>query len=123
MNIPISIINDGGPLFMIPLVVFILVIAGLLVLSLIKKPSQKLSKLISHISLFALVWGFLGSTLGLIQAFDAIESVGGVSDGRMAGGLKIALLTTLFGLVAFLVGRLALIIITLKGEKEATTKS
>ena len=31
----------------------------------------KFKELLSHISLFALVWGFLGMMLGLINAFDA----------------------------------------------------
>lgn len=110
-----SIITDGGPTFMIPLVLLIVVIVVLFALALIGKQAiGKTSKLIAHISLFAMVWGFLGSTIGLITAFDAIEGAGGVSQPMMASGLKIALLTTLFGLIAFLIGRVAIIVLTLK---------
>jgi hypothetical protein len=35
----------------------------------------------------------------------------------MAGGLKIALLTTLFGLVAFLIGRFTMIVLALKNKE------
>ena len=117
MRIPLNIINDGGPFFMVPLILFIFLILILCVLAMRKEETrEKYSKLISHMSLFALVWGFLGSTLGLIQAFDTIESVGDISSGMMAGGLKIALLTTLFGLVTFLIGRFCMILITLKSN-------
>jgi len=111
----LSIISDGGPVFMIPLVLLMVVVIILLVVALSGKMSiNKASKLIGHVSLFALVWGFLGSTLGLISAFDAIESVGGISEPMMASGLKIALLSTLFGLITFLIGRAVIIILTLK---------
>lgn len=117
MKIPLNIISDGGPFFMTPLILFIFLLIILCVLALRKAETRKkYSVLISHISLFALVWGFLGSTLGLIQAFDTIESVGDISNGMMAGGLKIALLTTLFGLVTFLIGRFCMILITLKSK-------
>ncbi len=117
MRIPLNIISDGGPVFMVPLMLFIFLIVILCVLALRKvETREKYSKLISHVSLFALVWGFLGSTLGLIQGFDAIQSVDDISSGMMAGGLKIALLTTLFGLITFLIGRFCMILITLKSK-------
>lgn len=117
MQIPLNIINDGGPFFMIPLILFIFLIIILCVLAMRKvETREKFTKLISHVSLFALVWGFLGSTLGLISGFDAMQSVDDMSNGVMAGGLKIALLTTLFGLVTFLIGRFCMILITLKSK-------
>lgn len=117
MRIPLNIISDGGPFFMIPLILFIILLIILCVLAMRKvETREKYTKLISHVSLFALVWGFLGSTLGLIQGFDAIQSVGDMSSGILAGGLKIALLTTLFGLITFLIGRFCMILITLKSN-------
>ena len=115
MNIPLSIISDGGPTFMIPLLLLIVVIIILFIIGLVGKMTlAKCSKLIGHVSLFALVWGFLGSTIGLITAFDSIDGAGEIAQPMMAGGLKVALLTTLFGLVAFLIGRVAMIVLTLK---------
>ncbi|MDX1463796.1 MAG: MotA/TolQ/ExbB proton channel family protein [Marinirhabdus sp.] len=115
MRIPLNILSEGGLTFMLPLVAMIVLILVLLVVALIKNhQATKLSTLISHISLFALVWGFLGSVIGLIHAFDAIQAVGDVSSGMMAGGLKVALLTTLFGAISFLIGRFSMILITLR---------
>ncbi len=111
-------IQEGGPVFMVPLVLIIIVIIVLFVLSLLgKKSTVHTNQTIGHLSLFAMIWGFLGSTIGLISAFDAIEAVDKVSQPMFAGGLKIALLTTVFGLVAFLIGRLAMLILTIKMQK------
>jgi biopolymer transport protein ExbB len=43
--------------------------------------------------------GFLGTVIGMIEAFDAIENAGDISPRLVAGGIKIALLTTAFGLI------------------------
>ena len=43
--------------------------------------------------------GFLGTVIGMIEAFDAIEEAGDISPSLVAGGIKIALLTTAFGLI------------------------
>ncbi len=43
--------------------------------------------------------GFLGTVIGLIQAFDAIEVAGDISPTVVAGGMKVALITTVGGLV------------------------
>ena len=43
--------------------------------------------------------GFLGTVIGMIAAFDAIENAGDISPALVAGGIKIALLTTAFGLI------------------------
>jgi hypothetical protein len=114
-------IVEGGPIFMVTLVFVIGVMALLFVLALMgKKDVRKMSELIGHLSLFALIWGFMGSTFGLIEAFDAIESIDKVSSSMFAGGLKVALLSTLGGCVAFLLGRLAMFILAmgLKPQKE-----
>lgn len=44
--------------------------------------------------------GFLGTVVGMIAAFDAIEQAGDISPSLVAGGIKIALLTTAAGLLA-----------------------
>lgn len=44
--------------------------------------------------------GFLGTVVGMIEAFDAIEQAGDISPSLVAGGIKIALLTTASGLLA-----------------------
>ena len=58
------------------------------------------------ISLFiaiAAMLGFMGTVIGMIQAFDRIEEVGDLSPSVVAGGIKVALLTTVFGLIVAIV--------------------
>lgn len=47
--------------------------------------------------------GFMGTVVGMIDAFDAIQAAGDVSATLVAGGIKVALLTTLAGLIAAVV--------------------
>lgn len=54
------------------------------------------------ISLFialAPMLGFMGTVVGMIAAFDAIEAAGDISPSLVAGGIKVALLTTVAGLI------------------------
>lgn len=44
--------------------------------------------------------GFMGTVVGMIAAFDAIQQAGDISPTLVAGGIKVALLTTLMGLIA-----------------------
>lgn len=114
-------IQEGGPVFMVPLVLIIIAIIVLFVVALLgKKNILHTNQLIGHVSLFGMMWGFLGSTLGLISAFDAIESVDNVSQPLFAGGLKVALLTTVFGLITFLIGRAAMFVLTIKSQRTST---
>ncbi len=106
------LLQEGGPIFMYPLLLLLILVLVLLVKGFLKKETTKTIKLVSSVTLFALVWGFLGQIIGLITAFDAIESVGEISSGMLAAGLKISLLTPAFGAVVFLVGRLGIIILT-----------
>ena len=62
----------------------------------------KLEKGMIWISLFislAPMLGFMGTVIGMIGAFDAIAEAGDVSPSLVAGGIKIALLTTVGGLI------------------------
>ena len=47
--------------------------------------------------------GFMGTVIGMIQAFNKIETVGDLSPAVVAGGIKVALLTTVFGLVVAII--------------------
>jgi biopolymer transport protein ExbB len=44
--------------------------------------------------------GFMGTVVGMISAFDQIQAMGDISPTAVAGGIKVALLTTLMGLIA-----------------------
>lgn len=117
----VGFIQEGGPLFMIPLVLVMVIIIVLFVMGLIgNKKILHVNQLIGHLGLFGMIWGFLGSTIGLISAFDAIESVDRIAQPMFAGGLKVALLTTVFGLVTFLIGRIAMLVLTIKSQTAST---
>ena len=61
-----------------------------------------LEKNLSWITLFIAIapsMGFMGTIIGMIQAFDKIQQVGDMSATVVAGGIKVALLTTLVGLI------------------------
>ena len=48
-------------------------------------------------------FGFLGTVIGMVQAFDDIEKAGDISPTVVAGGMKVALLTTVFGLIVAII--------------------
>lgn len=61
---------------------------------------------LSWVSLFiaiAPMLGFMGTVIGMIQAFDNIEAAGDISPSIVAGGIKVALLTTVFGLIVAII--------------------
>ena len=61
---------------------------------------------ISWISLFialAPMLGFMGTVIGMIQAFDDIAAAGDISPTIVASGIKVALLTTVFGLIVAII--------------------
>jgi biopolymer transport protein ExbB len=61
---------------------------------------------LSWISLFiaiAPMLGFMGTVIGMIMAFDNIEAQGDISPTIVAGGIKVALLTTVFGLIVAII--------------------
>lgn len=47
--------------------------------------------------------GFLGTVVGMVQAFDDIAKAGDISPTIVAGGMKVALITTVFGLIVALI--------------------
>jgi len=66
----------------------------------------QLEKNVSWISLFialAPMLGFMGTVIGMIQAFDMIEAAGDMQPSLVAGGIKVALLTTVFGLIVAII--------------------
>ncbi len=81
---------------------------------------------LSWVSLFialAPMLGFMGTVVGMIGAFDAIEAAGDIAPSLVAGGIKVALLTTVGGLIVavilqlfynYLVSKIDSIVITME---------
>ena len=66
----------------------------------------RLEKNLSWITLFialAPMLGFLGTVVGMVQSFEAIEIAGDISPTIVAAGMKVALLTTVFGLIVAII--------------------
>lgn len=67
---------------------------------------SKLESNLGWISLFLALspmLGFAGTVVGMVQAFDDIEKAGDISPTIVAGGMKVALLTTVFGLFSAMI--------------------
>ena len=47
--------------------------------------------------------GFLGTVVGMVMAFDQIQTAGDISPTIVAAGMKVALITTIFGIIAALI--------------------
>lgn len=65
-----------------------------------------LEKNMSWITLFIALapsLGFFGTVIGLVEAFDTIEQVGDISPTVVAGGMKVALITTIYGLIVAMI--------------------
>ena len=83
----------GGPLFMGMLT---LIFIALIVAAVLKKG-------VKEIGLLALAIGFLGQLIGLMGAFEGIEAMGGVSQSMLAGGLKVSSITSIYGLLIYII--------------------
>ena len=110
---------DGGPAITIVIFIVILIIIGLIIKAFMEKEENKKTRsLIANFAWFALAWGYLGRTFGLIMAFDKVAAAGDISPNMMAGGLKMALIGPLMGLFAFIIARVGLIILTAVQKKQ-----
>ena len=61
---------------------------------------------LSWVTLFiaiAPMLGFMGTVIGMIQAFDEIQRAGDISPTLVAGGMKVALITTVGGLIVAII--------------------
>jgi len=111
--------QEGGPVFMYTTLLILLGIVVLFILELVRgKNLSKSISLLSSLSLFALVWGFFGQLLGLINVFDTIESLDNIAPDVIAGGIKITALSPLFGMLTFLIGRGFIMVLTVLKKEE-----
>ncbi len=116
LNVFVDRFMEGGPLFMSFILICLLLALIFLAIGFVNvnkdvAKSKKMIGLASDASVLGLVFGFLGSIIGMITAFDAIESMGDISTGMMAGGLKVSFLTTVFGAITFILPRIGILIL------------
>ncbi len=108
--------NEGGVFFMSLILICFLFSVFFIVKGIISNKtnnalSKKMLKLGIDSSLLGLVIGFFASVIGLITAFDTIEAMGDADPAVFAGGLKVSLLTAVFGLFTFAISRLGVLIL------------
>ena len=107
---------EGGALFMSLVLVCLLISIYFIVKSLLNiktniEISKKMLKHIKDSGSLGLTLGVMGAFIGLITAFDVLEATGEANPSIIAGGLKVALLSPLFGLFTFSVSKLAILIL------------
>ncbi|WP_031425509.1 hypothetical protein [Flavimarina sp. Hel_I_48] len=110
-------IQEGGTFAMSLIVISFLIMLFLIVRAFLKLKApktifDKLIKLINQLALIALTIGLFNQWLGLIQVFDSFESLNDVEPQVFASGLKITLLSVIFGGFVFLVGRIMTFVLT-----------
>jgi biopolymer transport protein ExbB/TolQ len=114
-NIMTNLFYEGGPLFMgiLTLILLVILIMGVTNGVAVSKNSsedndglmRRLSR-IKSVGLFALVFGILGQLIGLYSAFVQIQAMGNVSPAILAGGIKVSMITTIYGVIIFLIAYL-----------------
>lgn len=95
----------GGPLFMGILTIILIAVVVTAIFIFLKKRSgekQPSIEVVKEIGIFGLVVGIFAQFAGLYEAFSAIEQMGSVSPALLIGGLKVSSITTIYGLVIFL---------------------
>ena len=107
---------EGGVLFMSLILICLLMsifftVKSILKIKTDKEASKKTLKHINDSGTLGLALGVTGAFIGLISAFDVLEASGGAEPAIIAGGLKVALLSPLFGLLTFSVSKLAILVL------------
>ena len=107
---------EGGVLFMSLILICLLIsifftLKSILKIKTDKEASKKILKHISDSGTLGLALGVMGAFIGLVSAFDVLEASGAAEPSIIAGGLKVALLSPLFGLFTFSVSKLAILIL------------
>jgi biopolymer transport protein ExbB/TolQ len=102
---------EGGPLFMtmiyaLWILVLIMAIRWIYIYSKGSSTAAQLKRQnnsILFVGSFGFLLGIFGQSIGLYQAFQAIYAAGDISPALIAGGLRVSMLTTLYGMALLLV--------------------
>ena len=109
---------EGGALFMSLILICLLLsiyfmLKSFLTIKANKETSKRMLKHIGDSGTLGLALGVLGAFIGLITAFDVIEATGGAAPSIIAGGLKVAILSPIFGLFTFSFAKLSVLVLGL----------
>jgi biopolymer transport protein ExbB/TolQ len=115
----ISLHFEGGPPYTFPLLFLLVLNIGIFIYILIamiqkKQFNPKWLEALKQIGGLAAAYGTFGTLIGLFFAFDALEAMEVMIPLQVImGGLKVALITVLYGLIIFCLSLLAYIILKL----------
>ena len=76
--------------------------------------SSKKQKIVKPLGLLAFIVGLLSAVLGLHSAFTVIEQVGNASPSIVAGGIKVAFTSLIYGLTIFVISLVLDVIVKIK---------
>ena len=122
----------GGTLFMGILTILLVIVFAISVYFTVMIFSGKASEkknfkhqltYLKSLGLFTMITGILGQLIGLMMAFTAIEAAIDISPAIMAGGLKVSMITTLYGIFINLFSILIWFILDLWYHKKGTVKT
>ena len=110
--------NDGGIIFMIPLSIMLAINIGLVIYSIFrlsqKRDVSKFVEAVRQIGVLAAAFGAACTILGLFQAFSWLAShEEGSSFQVIMGGMRVAVITAMYGLFIFCLSMLSYIILKL----------
>lgn len=120
----------GGTLFMSILTILLVVIVAVSVYYVIVIASGRSKdkanfvhqlKYVKSLGLFTMIVGILGQLIGLFMAFTAIEAAQDISPAILAGGLKVSMITTLTGVVIYLISIIIWFLLDLWHQKASAS--
>ncbi len=112
----------GGPLFMGILTLQLIGVAFFAIRYYFRdSPTKRDLDLIKSMGVFAMVTGIFGQLLGLFSAFNAIEAVGAVSPSILAAGIKVSMISTIYGVIIFLISYLIWLVFAARRIEEPRT--
>jgi len=103
-----KLFSQGGPLFMGILSLILLALLIVFVMSIMNKKGDEKQlnesiQWLKSIGTLGLVVGILGQLIGLFSAFSVMETGQEISPAILAGGLKVSMITTLYGILIYII--------------------
>lgn len=117
----------GGTLFMgvlTTLFLLILVYSVINLLAILNSKDGDILKVrsrLAHIKalgLFSVITGFLGQLIGLYQAFSVIEKAMDISPALIMGGIKVSMISPMYGIVIYLISIAIWLVLDLLASKK-----
>lgn len=110
----LNTIRLGGPFITVPIMIIIVASVIIFIKALKNNNFDNTISLLKSLGWLSIAIGYLGRTIGLIMAFDKIAASGDLTPSLLADGIRIAILTPFFGIAAFIIARIFVIVLIMK---------